>query len=57
MEEEEYEEDIEIEKVTFENNVVEEIKKNGKFLIEEMIRESLNKKGLEEEEIKPSEES
>lgn len=42
MEEEEYEEDIEIEKVTFENNVVEEIKKNGKFLIEEMIRESLN---------------
>ncbi len=57
MEEEEYEEDIEIEKVAFENNVVEEIKKNGKFLIEEMIRESLNKKGLEEEEIKPSEES
>lgn len=56
MEEEEYEEDIEIEKVAFENNVVEEIKKNGKLLIEEMIRESL-KTGLEEEEIKPSEES
>jgi hypothetical protein len=57
VEEEEYEEDIEIEKVAFENNVVEEIKKSGKFLIEEMIRESLNKKDLEEEEIKPSEES
>lgn len=38
VEEEEYEEEFEMEKVNFEDNIVEEIRKSGKYLIEQLIR-------------------
>lgn len=59
MEEEEYEEeDIQMERVAFDDNIVEEIKKSGNFLIEEVIKESIKQHQEEEEsELKPSEES